>query len=111
MWRKKYEYQLLRYKKNKIYYAYNSKDVSNSPRIGALDSTHSYNLAKYFEVKRNKNNHVLFHSLYRDGNEVLSDTKEYFSKLDSNKILSELQVINIKEWHEKYSEYVIREVN
>lgn len=74
-------------------------------------STHSYNLAKYFEVKRNKNNHVLFHSLYRDGNEVLSDTKEYFSKLDNNKILSELQVINNKEWHEKHLEYMIRKVN
>lgn len=27
------------------------------------------------------------------------------------KILSEFQVINIEEWHEKYPEYIIREVN
>ena len=51
-------------------------------------STHSYNLAKYFEVKRKENNQVLFHSLYKKGNEVLAQTEEYFGKLRNNKIIS-----------------------
>ena len=51
-------------------------------------STHSYNLAKYFEVKRKEKNQVLFHSLYKKGNEVLAQTEEYFGKLDNNKIIS-----------------------
>lgn len=51
-------------------------------------STHSYNLAKYFEVKRKENNQVLFHSLYKKGNEVLAQTEEYFGKLSNNKIIS-----------------------
>lgn len=46
-------------------------------------STHSYNLAKYFEVKRKEKNQVLFHSLYKKGNEVLAQTEEYFGKLDN----------------------------
>lgn len=50
-------------------------------------STHSYNLAKYFEVKRKEKNQVLFHSLYRNGNEVLAQTEEYFGKLSNNKII------------------------
>lgn len=50
-------------------------------------STHSYNLAKYFEVKRKQNNSVLFHSLYKNGNEVLAQTNEYFGKLINNKII------------------------
>ena len=51
-------------------------------------STHSYNLAKYFEVKRKDNNQVLFHSLYKKGNEVTADTNEYFGRLYNNKIIS-----------------------
>lgn len=51
-------------------------------------SSHSYNLAKYFEVKRKENNQVLFHSLYKKGNEVLAQTEEYFGKLSNNKIIS-----------------------
>lgn len=50
-------------------------------------STHSYNLAKYFEVKRKEKNKVLFHSLYKNGNEVLAQTEEYFGKLSNNKII------------------------
>lgn len=50
-------------------------------------STHSYNLAKYFEVKRKEKNQVLFHSLYKSGNEVLAQTEEYFGKLSNNKII------------------------
>lgn len=51
-------------------------------------STHSYNLAKYFEVKRKDSNEVLFHSLYRKGNQVIADTNAYFGKLFNNKIIS-----------------------
>ncbi len=51
-------------------------------------STHSYNLAKYFEVKRTDSDKVIFHSLYKKENEVLSDTNIYFGKLYNNKIIS-----------------------
>ncbi|MEA5010033.1 AAA family ATPase [Clostridium tyrobutyricum] len=51
-------------------------------------STHSYNLAKYFEVKKNEVNQVLFHSLYKNGNEVSAHTEKYFGKLNNNKIIS-----------------------
>lgn len=50
-------------------------------------STHSYNLAKYFEVKRKDNNSVLFHSLYKNENEVFAQTKDYFGQLSNNKII------------------------
>lgn len=50
-------------------------------------STHSYNLAKYFEVKRTEKDQVLFHSLYKNGNEVLAQTEDYFGKLSNNKII------------------------
>jgi predicted ATPase len=50
-------------------------------------STHSYNLAKYFEVKRKDNNQVSFHSLYKSGNEVLAQTEKYFGQLSNNKII------------------------
>lgn len=50
-------------------------------------ATHSYNLAKYFEIKRDKTNKVLFHSLYKAENGVRSQSNEYFGELDNNIII------------------------
>ncbi|MGL5753741.1 MAG: AAA family ATPase [Paraclostridium sp.] len=50
-------------------------------------ATHSYNLAKYFEIKRNKTDKVLFHSLYKTENGVKSQSNEYFGELDNNIII------------------------
>ena len=68
-------------------------------------ATHSYNLAKYFEVKREKDDNVIFHSLYyeksnkdfpnkyisKEFNFVTSGIKiksdNYFGKLNNNAIL------------------------
>ena len=66
-------------------------------------ATHSYNLAKYFEVKREKDDSVIFHSLYyeksninfskipKEFNFITSGVKiksdNYFGKLNNNAIL------------------------
>lgn len=68
-------------------------------------ATHSYNLAKYFEVKREKEDAVMFHSLYHEESNInfhdidsfkefeFSDTgikiksSSYFGKLNNNSIL------------------------
>lgn len=40
-------------------------------------ATHNYNLAKYFEIRRRKEDQVLFHNLYRASAEVDSGYKPY----------------------------------
>lgn len=50
-------------------------------------ATHSYNLAKYFEIKRTDNDKVLFHNLYKTINGVKSQSNEYFGELDKNAII------------------------
>lgn len=69
-------------------------------------ATHSYNLAKYFEIKRTEKDSVLFHNLYKDkgtmqkkdnGEEKILDffenkgvkvqSSEYFGKLTNNPII------------------------
>lgn len=40
-------------------------------------ATHNYNLAKYFEIRRSKEDQVLFHNLYRASAEVDSGYKPY----------------------------------
>lgn len=50
-------------------------------------ATHSYNLAKYFEVKRADIDNVLFHNLVKKDTEVIVDSKEYFGELKGNKII------------------------
>lgn len=50
-------------------------------------ATHSYNLAKYFEIKRKENDKVLFHSLYKTENGVKAQSNEYFGELDNNSII------------------------
>lgn len=50
-------------------------------------ATHSYNFAKYFEVKRNSNDKVLFHSLYKTEQGVKCQSKENFGDLKNNSII------------------------
>lgn len=50
-------------------------------------ATHSYNLAKYFELKRKDKHKVMFHSLYKTDNGVKSKSNEYFGELQYNSIL------------------------
>ena len=50
-------------------------------------ATHSYNLAKYFEIKRECSDKVLFHNLYKTDNGVKSQSNEYFGELDKNSII------------------------
>lgn len=50
-------------------------------------STHDYILAKYFEVKRKKDNEVMFFSLYKSDNGVDCEKNEYFKNLKENPIV------------------------
>lgn len=50
-------------------------------------ATHSYNLAKYFEVKRNDTDQVLYHHLYKTANGVQVDSDPYFGELKDNPII------------------------
>lgn len=44
-------------------------------------ATHSYNLAKYFEVKRKESDQVLYHHLYKAESGVQVDSNIYFGQL------------------------------
>lgn len=55
--------------------------------VQIIIATHSYNLAKYFEVKRRENDSVLFHSLYKTEYGVKVQSNEYFGELDNNSII------------------------
>lgn len=50
-------------------------------------ATHSYNFAKYFEIKRNSNDKVLFHSLYKTDQGVKCQSEENFGDLKNNSII------------------------
>lgn len=67
-------------------------------------ATHSYNLAKYFEIRRDKESQVLYHNLYRASTEIAQEYKlpegkntgikevygksaSYLSQLKGNKII------------------------
>ena len=50
-------------------------------------ATHSYNFAKYFEVKRNANDKVVFHSLYKTEQGVKCQSEDYFGELKNNSII------------------------
>lgn len=67
-------------------------------------ATHSYNLAKYFEIRRTREDQVLYHNLYRasgeiavgypdflekseDKNVVYGQSASYLSQLERNKII------------------------
>ena len=50
-------------------------------------ATHSYNLAKYFEVKRNESDLVLYHHLYKTEKGIQVDSNIYFGQLKDNPII------------------------
>lgn len=50
-------------------------------------ATHSYNLAKYFEVKRTDKDDVLYHHLYKTENGVQVESNPYFGELKNNPIV------------------------
>lgn len=51
-------------------------------------ATHSYLFAKYFEVKRKKEDSVLFHSLFKTNKGVICETNINFRDLHTNSIIS-----------------------
>lgn len=55
--------------------------------VQLIVATHSYNFAKYFEVKRNKSDHVRFHHLYQTNKGVQVESGLYFSHLKDNPII------------------------
>jgi len=50
-------------------------------------ATHSYNLAKYFEIKRNDTDEVLYHHLYKTNSGVQVESSSYFGELKNNPII------------------------
>ncbi|MBR1694186.1 MAG: AAA family ATPase [Selenomonas sp.] len=50
-------------------------------------STHNYLFAKYFDVRRKQADNVMYHSLYRENEDVHCETKEYFADLHHNAIM------------------------
>lgn len=50
-------------------------------------ATHSYNLAKYLEIKRISTEQVLFHHLHQIEQGVKVDSDHYFGQLDDNPII------------------------
>ena len=48
-------------------------------------STHSYNLVKYFEIKKNDN--VMFHNLYKTESGIKAQSNRYFDELENNAII------------------------
>lgn len=71
--------------------------------IQVFVSTHSYNLAKYFEIRREKVQQVKFHNIYKStadvpvelhlsdignsGSEIYSDSADYLSEIEENHII------------------------
>lgn len=50
-------------------------------------ATHSYNFAKYFEIKRQSLDKVIYHNLYKSDLEVKAQSSEYFGELKNNSII------------------------
>lgn len=50
-------------------------------------ATHSYNFAKYFEIKRENSDVVLYHNLYKTEYGVKAQSENYFGKLKNNPII------------------------
>lgn len=55
--------------------------------IQIILATHSYNLAKYFELKKNVNDKILFHSFRRTENMIHAVSDKIFGKITNNKLI------------------------
>ena len=47
-------------------------------------ATHSYNFAKYLEIRREKKEQVIFHNLYKENSQLSTDEQEETSEKNSN---------------------------
>lgn len=47
-------------------------------------ATHSYNFAKYLEIRRTNNEQVMFHNLYRSRNLFSNEKQKIFPGMDDN---------------------------
>ena len=56
-------------------------------------ATHDYMLAKYFEVRQQKADEVLFHSLYKTGNNVECESHNNFRDLKNNPIIDAFDIL------------------
>lgn len=77
-------------------------------------ATHSYNLAKYFEVKKKDNDNVLYHSLYHkkdssDANDIFKSFSSQGVMIESNEIFGDLTANPIIEADSKLLDDVIGE--
>lgn len=54
-------------------------------------STHDYFLTKYLEIKRGRNDDILYHSLYREGSDVVCETQRMLEALQHNAIFEIFQ--------------------
>ncbi len=66
-------------------------------------ATHNYVLAKYLEIKKSEQDHILFHSFYKDGSHIALESKSTFMDLTHNaiadaynKLLDEVFTVQIK---------------
>lgn len=50
-------------------------------------STHDYFLSKYFEVKRDKSDHIMYHSFFYENGCVDVESNQHFKQLNHNSIL------------------------
>jgi AAA15 family ATPase/GTPase len=50
-------------------------------------ATHSYNLSKYFEIKKSSEDKILYHNLYKTNDGVKAQSKEFFGDLKNNPII------------------------
>lgn len=55
--------------------------------IQIILATHSYNLAKYFELKKEEDDHILFHSFQRNENKICAVSSTFFGNITANKLI------------------------
>jgi len=52
-------------------------------------ATHDYFIAKYINVKKTKENNVLFHALYKSNGAVHHESDKDFAMLENNSIIKQ----------------------
>lgn len=56
-------------------------------------ATHDYILAKYFEIKREKEDRVMFYSLFESGHGIQCEKNEFFKNLKENPIVKAFDIL------------------
>ena len=63
-------------------------------------ATHSYNFAKYLEIRRSEKEQVQFHNLYRGTSELPQELREIFhSAMDQNNVIYSDSAYSMEELH------------